>query len=379
MKLFTKELRGNITLFKFLGVVYCWKVNNKHKSHYKKSYFNGLIKTDRIFKTYKYEIFHDIYILNTKVIKKNEDGEFIYYYLFNKLIKKVSIEDYLKNRFFNCINDNYDFAYILNANSGEIYLFLTYLLDALIKKDGAKKPILIATKKYHVDMVKMIAPEIPYIFTNRFYTNIKKEKFSIKNTKFLAVFTNQHFINVEKAIINNPINSTHYFEEMINTLSLQSNSIKQRQIKLLPNSGKTMLNKVKNIGLNLDNFILISPEANSCNPVSQTFWTNIIRKKQKEGYDIFINVALDKFTIDHNCKSCFLTYAEAFALALRAKKIYSLRSGFTEFLLQTKVPMEVYYTNFGVKLTAEKVKSGFSMNKIPYTNKELIKEVIINE
>ncbi|MBE7702536.1 MAG: hypothetical protein E7Z89_00640 [Cyanobacteria bacterium SIG28] len=380
MKLFSKQIIGNKTLFKFLSFVYSKKIINKRTTRYLKFYFFNIIKTFRDFKTYKYEITHYFYLCNILVLKKFEDGEFIYYYLFNRLIKKISIEKYLKKRFFRCIGDNYDYAYILNANSGEIYLFLTYLLDALIKKDNAKKPILIATKKYHVDLIKMICPEIPYILTSRFYTNIKKEHFEINNTKFQVIFTNKHFDSVENLIINEPLGTAHYFEEMQKTLNINPKGLFKKPTKNIIEAQESLLKKVKSIGLDLNNFVIIIPEANSCRLLKNEFWRNLIVNLKKQGYDIFINIALDKFSLDDvEYKTCYLTYAEMFSLACYSKKIYSLRSGLTECLLDANVPMEVYYTPFRKFIAPKRIHSGFTILKIPNVNKSLIEEKIIDD
>ena len=133
------------------------------------------------------------------------------------------------------------------------------------------------------------------------------------------------------------------------------------------------------MGLNLDNFVIISPEANSCKLLPEEFWKDLISQLKIQGFDIFVNISLDLFgSNDIDYKSCYLTYSEAYALATRAKKIYSLRSGFTEFLLNTKIPMEVYYTSFFRTQAAEKIRYGFGLDKIPNVDTTLIKEVIIN-
>ena len=136
--------------------------------------------------------------------------------------------------------------------------------------------------------------------------------------------------------------------------------------------------EIKNIGLNIEKFVLISPEANSCELLKNSFWVNLINDLTQQGYDIFVNIATDCVNLDGaKYKTCKLSYSEAYTLALRAKKIYSLRSGFTEFLLDTKVPMEVYYTKFrNNNITAEQIHNEYGLLKIPGTNPDLIKEVI---
>ena len=61
------------------------------------------------------------------------------------------------------------------------------------------------------------------------------------------------------------------------------------------------------------------------------------------------------------------------------KKIVSLRSGFTEFLLQTNIPMDVIYTKFRKRhffddLNTYEVMSGFGLKQLPFVDKSKIRE-----
>ena len=143
----------------------------------------------------------------------------------------------------------------------------------------------------------------------------------------------------------------------------------------------SMLNKVAKTGLNINKFVFLAPEAQSCKLYDEDFWCLLINKLQERGYDVFVNLVEDdiklKGAIDF--KTCYLTFAEAFALAKRAKKIVSLRSGFTEFLLQTNVPMDVLYTKFKHRhffddMDIYHVMSGFGIMQIPLIDKFKIRE-----
>ena len=115
--------KGCRRYFKIFGLIFCIKVINKHLTKYKKYYFGSLIKTTRIFRSAIYKNDHFFYFLNKCFLKKHEDGEFIYYYFFEKLIKKVSIEEYLKKKFLPKLDKKFDYAYILNAVFSSTTLF----------------------------------------------------------------------------------------------------------------------------------------------------------------------------------------------------------------------------------------------------------------
>lgn len=63
----------------------------------------------------------------------------------------------------------------------------------------------------------------------------------------------------------------------------------------------------------------------------------------------------------------------------KSKKIISLRSGLTEFLVQTNIPVDVLYTKFRNRhfyddMSVEQVMSGFSIRKLYNVNPKLINE-----
>ena len=147
-----------------------------------------------------------------------------------------------------------------------------------------------------------------------------------------------------------------------------------------------MLEKVSATGLNLDKFVFLTPEAQSCKLCDEGFWCELINKFQSEGYDVFVNLASDNVRLQNTIsyKTCSLSLEEAFALAKRAKKIVSLRSGFTEILLQTEAPMDILYTEFRHRpcfgdMDVQHVMSGFGIAQLPLVEKEKIREIEVQE
>ena len=69
-----------------------------------------------------------------------------------------SLESFYKE-YFKYLPNEFDNAYILHANSGEAYCFLAYLAKACLKKDGAEKPLFVATKGYHEDIIEIFKHE----------------------------------------------------------------------------------------------------------------------------------------------------------------------------------------------------------------------------
>ena len=226
----------------------------------------------------------------------------------------------------------------------------------------------------------MICPDIDYIYIKRFNMFVKSETvdFRIDNFRFFQAFSHKHFMQVEIDIKNDE--TAHYFKSILEEFNLTQQDIETRETLEIMSSVKSMLEKVKEINLNLDKFVLMAPEAHSCTLINNEYWIELINKYKNEGYDVFVNLVGDEIDLaGANYKTCYLTYSEIYSLAKRAKKIIMLRSGLTELFLQTNVPMEVLYTKFRDRILinsmeVEQVKRGFSLKNIPYNHNFLIEK-----
>lgn len=346
------------------------------------SFLGGVVKTIKTGDIYATDTLKQFKIFNlnilTRSIKKND----IKWIFAGVTVKQDNLYNKFKKKYFKYFNNKYDDIYILNANSGEAYLFLTYCLDACIKKYDSKNPLLVATKPYHIELIKMICPEIDFVYIKHFNLFIKSDTvdFKIDNFRFFQAFSHKHFMQVEIDIKNDE--KAHYFKSILNEFDLNLEDLNMRKTNEIQTSVDSMLKKVSAINLNLDKFIIIAPEAHSCELLDNKYWIEIVNKYTSEGYDVFANLVGNEVDLSNtNYKSCYLTYSEVYSLAKRAKKIIMLRSGLTELLLQINVPMEVLYTKFRDRILfnsmdVERVKRGFSVKKISCKGKLLIEKTI---
>lgn len=378
----------NTRISKLFGITIYKQTYNKKTTERFQNFLGEFITTYKISDVYGYHIEKNIEILGIPFMKRCEDGSNKIWYIANKQIKKVSLLNIFKDKYSKYFDKKHDHIYILNANSGEAYLFLTYVLDAFWKKNNSKNPLIVATKKYHIEMIELICPEVPHIYIDGISHHIKGDKFTIDHQTFYMLFSSEHFMQTEIDIKNNPVNTVHYFNSLLNRLNIDQSEVSMRSIKPSLSSEQSMLNKIDKTGLNIDKFVFIAPEAKSCKVLSDTFWIDLINSIQSKGFDIFVNIAdkIEDNSVNLNniqYKSCFLTYSEVFALAQKAKRIISLRSGLSEFLLQTNVPMDIIYTKFRKRqvfndMSVEQVFSGFNISKLPYVNSENINEIIVD-
>lgn len=380
MFLFENKKRGkNIRIVKILGqVVYIVTSGYRRRTQ---RFLGDLISTLKV-RSGDTEI-KSIKFLDHEISKRIETEDFLEEYIGNKLVKHIDLIKKFKNKYNKYIK-NYNDIFVLNANSGEIYLFLTYVLGPFIKKNNCKKILLIASKKYHMDLINLICPEMEHVYIKNIpvFKNLCKK---IDDKRFFTMFTGDHFIQVEDDIKNNPIDTSHYFYSILKNLNISTQELDYKKVTVAENIKSSVAIKANKIRLNLDNFVFLAPEAASCEEYDNEFWVELTNEFQKNGIDVFMNIVdEDTDIIGCNYKSCSLSFSEAFALSQTSKGVVSLRSGLTESLLQTGVPLFSLYTKFRNRcvfndMAVEYVLSGFGLSKLPNINPDLLYEYNMSE
>src|SRR5574344_837167 len=256
MWLFDNSKRGkNVRIIKICGkVVYI--VTSGYKRRVQR-YFGNLISTCKIEKD-KVET-KTIKVLNKVISKRVTDEDYKREYLFGHLIKEIDLKQKFMKKYGKYF-EGYNNIFMLHANSGEIYLFLTYVIDAFIKKNNCNKPLIVATKKYHMDLIEMLCPEFPHIYLKK-CRDFSRNHTRINNKNFYMFFTGDHFIQVEEDIKNSPLDTSHYFYSILEELNISREELNFREVRIPNDVEKSMFEKISKTNLNLDNFVFIAPEA----------------------------------------------------------------------------------------------------------------------
>lgn len=340
--------------------------------NHRRDFFGGIIKTHKINQEHIGYIKKTVSVFNKTLYERVIENNYKTYYVFGKKVYSVSLCDILIRQYSGLFGEH-DHIYVLRANAGEIYLVLVYILDFLIKRNQSKNPLLLASKKYHMDMIKMICPDINCVYVDKFETKIVLDEFDAGRYKITMLFQMMHFKQIEFDMLQNGCDSLHYFDAILKRFHMNREDVGFRKIIIEEEPEKTMLEKVGMIGLDINNFVFIAPEAQSCEMCPDGFWRGVVDKLKLDGVDVYVNLAKnsDMMALFDGCKTCDLSFQEAFALARLSKKIIALRSGFVEMLLQAGVEMEVIYTGFKKRQLFDSVESNavlntFALSKLPF-------------
>lgn len=375
MKIFTNRKIDNTTRIVSLLGIELYKTDDTEDA--RTQYFLGnFIYTKRIkskikdLKVYK--------IMGLPISKRTIEKDICSYYIFGILINQTHLAKLFFKNNLKRVKEKYDDVYILHSNSGEVYLFFAYLAKSFIKKNQSQHPLFVATQKYHIDILKMYYPEAKYIFINNLQLKTQSDVWNMPEHRYFILFSGNHFEKVEQDIKNSEIGSVHYLASILKTLNLTEKDFSKPQVMLSVKSQKVLSNAVNKMQLQLNDFIILAPEALTCEDLPIIFWQKVVNELKNKNFDIYLNITKPTNYIE-GCKHYNLGFKEVFFLAQKAKAVISLRSGFSEFLLPTGIPNISVYTKFRKKtknaFSVDKGIEGFSMLKIPFVDKNKVCEI----
>ena len=324
-------------------------------------------------------------------------------YYTNNTIKEIEtfFSIFPKENFRNIVFSNilqkfkkqYDHIYIIAQNIGETYLLISFYKD-MINRDNAKSPLFLCLSKSQEAIFKMFDLDIPFIYCNDISISLAKAAFGkrtyLQDNVYFHIYLEKSFYDdFYHKISSNSDNQQYYYSRAI----LKSFGIKKDYINLKKpiknfTTHENMLKKVQKINLNLDNFVLISPEAKTCKPYKTSFWMNLSKALSNKGYDVFFNIT-DSSNEIQDIKTVNLNLQEIYDLATLAKSIIGLRSGFMDLCSQINVPFYVLYTNSEYRnisahnvLFTNTLKQFFKIpkdNLYEYDTKQYSEESILDE
>ena len=241
-------------------------------------------------------------------------------------------------------------------------LILASLKDELEKFYNLKIHFLIKnTHKIIMDMYNIesyTTIEMPSI------EELKKIIIDNKIKKGSIFIAHPLFVKDDTHINNFNCGKVSFYEMYLSFLGLPINTKFNNKIVEKNEGLSELIIKLQQNNINdLDNVILLAPEADSCPLINQCYWEKIIKKYSSMGYYVILNAKNKKNTI-RGAKFLPLTIEEALLIAQNCAGIISLRSGFCDLVaLKHKGFLKVLYPNIDV-LNLYSIKRSFSFKNI---------------
>ena len=175
----------------------------------------------------------------------------------------------------------------------------------------------------HADIFRLFAPHIPVFYCGD--AAELKEPQCINGNHVEPLLTSSRLL-----AMNNQ--GKPFLQSWAEYMHADVSSLSYSRAVIPPEVERSALAKAQALRLNLDNFVVLSPVARSCEALPTAFWDEIETSLRAKGYDVFYNSPL--FSIP-----------EVYALASRAKAIIALRSGLCDVLCDLPVPQFIIYSH----------------------------------
>lgn len=258
---------------------------------------------------------------------------------------------------------------LTRSSLGEIYILANTLTgSSLYKKE--KISCLISNKEAVKDIFQLFCPQldVKYLPLQDFYQYLPKNFYKYKNINFI-IYCSYNFFN-------------EFYDRIYNGEKL--NFIEALQQEYIGNTQKIFINSpnIKNAtfkhsielfskNYDLENLIIILPEANSCTPYNLKFWRALIKILQKNNYNVFVNsLTPEKYGLHYKQK--FLSILDLYIIATKAKCIIGLRNGLIDILssISNNTHFHVLYTRHPGRnhICITKYINAYSVKYLPNVN-----------
>lgn len=174
----------------------------------------------------------------------------------------------------------------------------------------------------HIDIFRMFAPQIPVFYCGG---GALKGAQNFGSNRIEPILADSQLI-----ALNNQ--GKPFLQSWAEYLHADASSLSYSHAIIPPEVESAALAKAEALGITLDNFVLLSPGARSCDPLPPSFWSNLESSLRGKGYDVLYN-------------STVFPVPEVYVLASRAKAVVALRSGLCDVLCELPVPQFFVYSH----------------------------------
>ena len=182
--------------------------------------------------------------------------------------------------------------------------------------------LIFGNRPQHADIFRMFAPQVPVFYCGR---GSLKGAQNFDSNRIEPILADSQLI-----ALNNK--GKPFLQSWAEHLHADVSSLSFSRAIISPEVERTALTKAQALGIRLDNFVLFSPGARSCDPLPPSFWENLETSLRGKGYDVFLN-------------STVFSVPEVYILASRAKALVALRSGLCDTLCELPVPQFIIYSH----------------------------------
>lgn len=265
------------------------------------------------------------------------------------------------------LGESHNEIIIYKHHIGEIFIFLNCLQDYLHENKISNPLLLVLSPRYvdlfasYADKIEIKVDQIPGSLIDKVLT----EELLIKDGVKVYCPTPNRFLDLREMIMLGT--GIHFTKYIAKSLHIGSCS-KIRSPNFDEHIVRTAEQKAKEIGLNINNFIFLCPDATTASTLRESFWVKVGEILRSKGFDILINSYPEK-PWHGRFKRADLSIMEALYLASKSKGCIALASGFVVCMAAMEITRIILYTQqtptVGYRMNANEMLSAYAMRDIP--------------
>lgn len=231
---------------------------------------------------------------------------------------------------------------VLAGNAGEISFLIRYYFQKLLLDLNCRTPdqiVVLCTKRYHRDMLKMYFPSIRSKIGNLRILERLPGEFEASRWHVTMCFPRDYYIG--------KVSARHFVGQMSDWFGAADPQPRTPDEAFLETAYRHARSKLSAAQIEaLDGragkgLVILAWEANTLAPLPESFQTKVRDDLIGRGFVLYENRTDPE-------KDKMLSYPEIYALTRRCAAVYALRSGLMDFLSDIQIPMYVYYTKIPV-------------------------------
>lgn len=260
-----------------------------------------------------------------------------------------------------------DHIYLLNSNLGELYLFLSCFLLAMMKRDNVQKPVFVTDRKYHFALFRLLIPQAKTIKIDKVISEVVDKHFVFEGIPCTILYTSSFFIDSWKKLLKGQGN---FFDSLSQEVGLAPSELELNPVRFSETLRRKVHQVIGDLHLNLERLIFLAPEANSCRSLHKKEVFELVKNLKEKGWSIFLNTAKsDMQDIVPGMISSPLSVDEAIYLASLSKHIIAVRSGLLDALVH--LPVTIHVINTPMKglhayIPSDLVAKGWDLNTVAF-------------
>ena len=283
----------------------------------------------------------------------------------------------MREQILRCIDPGHDDVYLLLLHLGDAYTWLCYM-GTLLRRHGSRNAVLAVWSRQHEELAAMTRPDLPRVLLPGGTQAVAycERLIGLPQVRVgpfrIFMCPNFHVVHRRLDLPQRRAGFSHKLDNFAAYFGCRAQDCDLPCLRLLPAAVAEAEREAGRHGLDLQRFVMLCPEANSCAGPGWPFWKKLAEAMRARGCGVYVNATRPGTWPPEAGHTFALSFAGACALAFRARRIIILRCGMSEVLAQSGADMDVLHVNSFFRYY-------LSLSRYPHVNAGTLREYDLSQ